>query len=554
MKSFLLILLYFLLVTQLQYPQWTNQNPVPDGNDLWSTFFIDDNTGWIVGSNGFIIKTTNAGLDWTQQTSGTTLTLMSVQFINQTSGWICGEDGLILKTTDAGQSWFELTSGTSELLSDLHFVDINTGWAVGFNETIIKTTNGGSSWNFQASDTSFNLRSVDFIDEFIGYAVGEKKYANLYERAQIFKTTDGGLNWIDKSSILSGYPGINTVEFIDSNVGWIGGGTPGYSGQAFIIKTTDGGETWGTESIFKSEIVRNRENLFIDNNFGIHSIYFRDANNGWAVQGNDTWKRAIYTTTNGGATWDDKYPTFPEYNNLVINEEYDLLSVFVNSIGQGWAVGRNGSIFITEDDGQSWAQQLSGGVQSGGEEDIYSLCFVNDTIGWAAGTRKNFSPGESILILKTTNGGKTWITKYYHYGSGPILKTVFFINENIGWAGGDDNILFTTNGGENWSWGSGDIHSISSIFFIDQNTGWATGAGIYKSTDGGNTWVQKSTVGGSSIYFFDINNGWVCGESGNIRKSTDGGETWITKTSGTTSNLNSVRFFNSNVGMCVGDV
>ena len=54
MKSCIQILLFFLLATQFLYPKWTNQNPVPDGNDLWSTFFIDDSTGWIVGEGGFI--------------------------------------------------------------------------------------------------------------------------------------------------------------------------------------------------------------------------------------------------------------------------------------------------------------------------------------------------------------------------------------------------------------------------------------------------------------------------------------------------------------------
>ena len=102
MKSLLHILFFFVMVTQLLYPQWTNQNPVPDGNDLWSTFFIDD-TGWIVGEDGFIKKTTNAGLDWIQQTSGTTITLRSVQFIDQNTGWICGDGGLIISTTNGGQ-------------------------------------------------------------------------------------------------------------------------------------------------------------------------------------------------------------------------------------------------------------------------------------------------------------------------------------------------------------------------------------------------------------------------------------------------------------------
>ncbi|MDH3267918.1 MAG: YCF48-related protein [Ignavibacteria bacterium] len=553
----LFLLLTFILTTLTGFPQWINQNPVPNGNDLWSTFFIDDNTGWIVGSDGFIKKTTNAGIDWIQQSSSTTLTLRSVQFIDHSTGWICGSSGLILKTTDGGENWFELTSGTSELLTDLHFYDVNIGWAVGYNETIIKTTNGGASWTSQSSAAPFHLNSVDFVDSLVGYAVG-KDTINFSANAKILKTTDGGTTWIDKSSILSGYPGINTVEFVDANVGWIGGGSGYFYG--FLIKTTDGGDTWGSESIFKSEVTIIRENLLIDYNFGIRSIYFRDSNNGWAVNGGDEYYRAIYTTTNGGANWVQKYFTL---------EEYDLLSVFVNSIGHGWAVGRNGSIFRTEDDGQSWRQQLSGGVHYGGEEDIYSIFNINENVGWAAGIRDSFSPWDSAVILKTTNSGKTWITKLFNYDYGGIIKTLFFINENIGWAGSNEGLLSsTTDGGENWLGSSVDIQSVSSIIFVDQNTGWLASDNSYynkekpelinniiaKSTDGGITWDQKSSLGGSSIYFSDTNNGWVVGENGSIRKSTDGGETWITKASGITENLNCVKFYNSSLGMCVGNV
>ena len=117
MKSFLQTFLFFLLITQILYSQWTNQNPVPDGNDLWSTFFVDDNTGWIVGSGGFITKTTNAGNEWIEQNSGTTSTLKSVQFINQNTGWICGEGGLILKTTDGGLNWVSLSEWNNRTLS-----------------------------------------------------------------------------------------------------------------------------------------------------------------------------------------------------------------------------------------------------------------------------------------------------------------------------------------------------------------------------------------------------------------------------------------------------
>ena len=190
MKFFLQILLFFLLVTQIHYPQWTNQNLVPDHNDLWSTFFVDDITGWIVGSGGFIKKTTNAGNEWFQQNSGTTLILKSVQFVNQNTGWICGESGLILKSTDGGTSWDSLASGTTQHLSDIYFYDTDTGYVVGFNGTILKTINGGSSWTNLSSGTTNDLYSMDFVDAFTGYAAGE-----INDTSSVIKTTDGGINW-----------------------------------------------------------------------------------------------------------------------------------------------------------------------------------------------------------------------------------------------------------------------------------------------------------------------------------------------------------------------
>ncbi len=237
MKSILLFTNIFILSSLIIYPQWTNQNPVPDGNDLYSTFFVDDNTGWIVGSEGFIKKTTNGGLDWIQQSSGTSLTLTSVQFINANTGWLCGEGGIIIKTTDGGQNYFELTSGTTESLTDLQFLDIDIGYAVGYGETILKTTNGGTSWVVQSSGSGYDLFSVDFIDDLLGYAVGGR------DSSKFLKTTDGGLNWIIKTPIfqtLNPSPILNCVEFIDPNVGFIGFGSNQH--ESSIRKTTDGGE------------------------------------------------------------------------------------------------------------------------------------------------------------------------------------------------------------------------------------------------------------------------------------------------------------------------
>ena len=43
-------------------------------------FFVDETTGWAVGSSGKIIRTTDGATSWNAQTSGTTEILRGVQF------------------------------------------------------------------------------------------------------------------------------------------------------------------------------------------------------------------------------------------------------------------------------------------------------------------------------------------------------------------------------------------------------------------------------------------------------------------------------------------
>ena len=230
-----------------------------------------------------------------------------------------------------------------------------------------------------------------------------------------------------------------------------------------------------------------------------------------------------------------------------------MLSVFVTQIGTGLAVGARGLIYLKTESG--WSRLLSGT-----NDKIHSIYFVNENIGWAGGTRWG-NPYKRI-VLKTSNSGKIWKTQI-EQGTYDYFRCFYFINDLIGWFAKANNeapeervgggLYQTTDGGENWI----QVHlggDYSSVFFINQDTGWVTcddnysTKGIYKSTDGGITLEKKSSISSSSIYFSDINTGWAVGLGG-ILKSTDSGETWITKSSSAASY---VRFYNSNVGMCVG--
>ena len=72
--------------------------------------------GYIVGTNGAILKTTNGGTHWTILSSGTTKWLESVCFTDANTGYTVGYDGIILKTTNGGTNWVALSSGTTDMI------------------------------------------------------------------------------------------------------------------------------------------------------------------------------------------------------------------------------------------------------------------------------------------------------------------------------------------------------------------------------------------------------------------------------------------------------
>lgn len=87
-----------------------------------------------------------------------------------------------------------------------------------------------------------------------------------------------------------------------------------------------------------------------------------------------------------------------------------------------------------------------------------------------------------------------------------LLTTIFFIDENEGWAGGHDTlILHTTDGGKNWDIQyedpitGGDIPKpVLDIIFKDKNNGYAIGAYglMLVTTDGGANWNTVDTASG----------------------------------------------------------
>jgi photosystem II stability/assembly factor-like uncharacterized protein len=124
------------------HPFYFNGN---EGN-AEDNFFFNDMTGVTSGvlfdGTGAIARTTNGGTDW----SSTIFPqgMQGIDFPGPEAGFAVGFVGTILQSTDMGVSWSAQTSGTFFDLLDVHFQGNGlTGLAVGASGTVVRTTNGG---------------------------------------------------------------------------------------------------------------------------------------------------------------------------------------------------------------------------------------------------------------------------------------------------------------------------------------------------------------------------------------------------------------------------
>lgn len=110
-------LLLFLLFPVISYSQgWFVQTTFSPAQSLQVVRFVDANTGFTSaplynGSNFNIHKTTNGGLNWSDQNSGfTSMRWMAIWPVTSDTVFMSGNNGRIIRTVNGGTNWILLNT------------------------------------------------------------------------------------------------------------------------------------------------------------------------------------------------------------------------------------------------------------------------------------------------------------------------------------------------------------------------------------------------------------------------------------------------------------
>lgn len=224
-----------------------------------------------------------------------------------------------------------------------------------------------------------------------------------------------------------------------------------------------------------------------------------------------------------------KDPLGLECWEVISDQNEDLNSLFFIDENIGWAVGSSGKIVSTHDGGINWIARNSNSTSN-----LRSVLFIDEEIGFVSGNNQT--------LLYTNDGGQSWDKKIVVCDSGKIFSSLHSdIEGDIWFISNYGEIFNSTDLGISWeckyqleSWGYTYLYFSNSYSGI-AIPGW--GRTLVKTNDGCETWRSVSIPAQwmGDVFFIDGNNGWISeswGPSSTVHETVsiyftgDRGETW----------------------------
>ena len=236
-----------------------------------------------------------------------------------------------------------------------------------------------------------------------------------------------------------------------------------------ILGTTDGGQNWTPRT----------STVTIRLNFAC----FSSPQKVFAVGASGT----ILRSTDGGQTWTKR----TSGTTAALNGAFSIDSL--NLV----AVASNGTITRTADGGETWNAQMMA------PSSLLAVWFTSPSTGVIFGTPPDI--GLPTTILRTTNGGTTWINVRAQASWG-VIRSVAFTDAENGYAVGDAGVMLQTkDGGASWeTLQSPTAQNLRAITFSGAGLLTAVGSGgaIIHTRPGGVTSAELSAREGIPSHFW----------------------------------------------------
>ena len=278
----------------------------------------------------------------------------------------------------------------------------------------------------------------------------------------------------------------------------------------------------------------------------------------------------------------------------------------------GWIAGDSGSVFITEDLGESWKRvkepdtssyssffaldektawvsESKGGLSStddggatwqkfetGVNYVFRSFSFFDKSSGFAIIKGNRYAPfvSDDTLLLKTSDGGNSWDTV-----AGGRNDEIFLLQtygDSSVWYARDTLLYFSDNRGETWQTVElpviNDIINTASLaalskekfwILIHSRFDWATVSSVYYTENGGKNWVEQYNIGYDPVFprldngiLYNITVGenafYAVGGFGRIVYHENSSNDWQTKSHHIIGKLYNLSFVDKNTGYGVG--
>ncbi len=365
---------------------WTNAilSDITRSSDLFSSYMINANTGYVGGTDGILLKTTNGGLSWTIIETGKNITFKKLFFPSSGSltdrGVALASDGNIYKTANGGNLWTQATG--VGFYNDMQFHDLvnGTGYAVGNDGRITKLSYNLTTGTFATQalnhkqSVTDDLYSVWFSSSSTGFAVGENGAIHVitnastlplvypvsgipavdFKKAYLNSATlgavidqSGNLYRVDISATLSGvpqmYPGTLTMLSVP--------------GDQFINLSLNGSNLFATKKSGNDASVLRYTASSISSVTATYN-YVSGSNDGVIQSGEAFASGNILLTGNSGSiavysgSWTN-YSTKVKATNL------NAVSA-VAGTNQVWISGNDGKLFVSDNNSALFVQKPTG--------------------------------------------------------------------------------------------------------------------------------------------------------------------------------------------------